>query len=329
VIAGTLGSGRRGPCNPAQSISSSVLGFGNRLDGTGMRKLGWIAGAVGLLAASCKDDGSGDPQTADTTGADAGTDDQSDDDPTTNPSGPDTDPDDTGSTGDGPGTDPDATGPADTSTGDPIDPIDPDALDDEFDDGLDGWSTFNEQLASIAVEGGALHMEPGAGTVWLDAATATLVHKPVAGDFKVTAAVTARGLTNPDAPPPAGFRFGGLMARDPGGGAENYVFIVLGTDEDPSVETKTTVDSSSTYQGPPWPGATGEIRICRVGATFGMYVREAGGAWQQSNTFERADLPAELAVGPIAYNNDATPNVRVSFDFVDFEPVAGPDECTQ
>jgi hypothetical protein len=296
---------------------------------------GVLACAVGLFAVGCKDDG-GDSQAADTGGSETAGDDQTDadaedddGDPTTNPSGPSTDPDDTGPSTDGPSTDPDDTGPSESSTGEPVDPIDPDALDDLFDGGLDDWSMFNDDLAEMYVEGGALHIEPGEWTVWLNESTATLMHKPVTGDFKVTAAVTARSLQNPDAPPPAGYRFGGLMARDPGGGPENYVFIVLGTDEDPSVETKTTVDSSSNYQGPAWPSASGEVRICRVGDTFGMYVREAGGEWQLSNSFDRADLPNELAVGPIAYNNDATPNLKVSFDFVDFEPVASADECTQ
>jgi hypothetical protein len=324
-------------CNLREPLSSYVLGFAIDWTIMSMRKVAWIAGAVGWLAVSCKDDG-GDPQVADTSGTGSDEADEADEndendenddaDPTTNPSVSDSDPDDSGpSTDDGPEPD---TGAQDSSTGDPTDPIDPDALDDPFDDGaLAGWSMFNDTLAEIYVEGGALHLEPGAWTVWLDDATAMLMHKPVSGDFKVTAAVTARSLSNPNDPPPGGYRFGGLMVRDPSGGAENYVFIVLGSDEDPSVETKTTVDSSSQYQGPPWPGASGEIRICRVGSTFGMYVRNTGGAWELSNSFDRGDLPDALEAGPIAYNNDATPNVKVSFDFVDFEPVSGSDECTQ
>src|SRR5690349_4967214 len=86
--------------------------------------------------AACRDDG--------------GNDEAEDDDP----SGPSTDPDDTGADteDDGPTTDPDDTGPSDeSSTGEPVEPIDPDALDDEFDAGLDGWSTFNGDLAGVAV----------------------------------------------------------------------------------------------------------------------------------------------------------------------------------
>ena len=119
-----------------------------------------------------------------------------------------------------------------------------------------------------------------------------------------------------------------MMARDGGGGPENYVFIVLGTDDDPSVETKTTVDSQSVWQGPAWPGAAGDVRLCRVGSSFTMWVRNTGGAWQLSNTFVRDDLPGTLQVGPIAYNNAPTPEVRVSFDFVDFEPVGSEADCS-
>jgi hypothetical protein len=309
------------------------------LDDMSMRKVGWIACAVGLLAVSCKDDGAGDPQTADTTGASTDGDDEDDDgnasnddsddaDPTTNPSGPSTDPDDTGPSTD-PTADPDATGPADSSTGEPGDPIDPEALDDDFDDGIDGWTALNENLASIVVDAGALHIQPAEWTVWVDDSTSTFLHKTVTGNFKVTAAVTARGVQNPGAPPPPVYRFGGIMARNPGGGAENHVFIVLGTDEDPSVETKNTVSSSSQYEGPSWPSASGEIRICRFGDTFELYVRTAGGAWELSNSFERPDLPDELQVGPIAYNYDEAANLDARFEFVDFEPVAGPDECAQ
>jgi len=285
-----------------------------------------MACVLGLVTA-CRDDGEGGPDTAGTTVGDTETTVDTGDEQSGSSTSPSTDPDDSGSsTNADPTTDSDT---VDSSTTDGPDPFDPEALDDEFDDGLDGWSVHNEDLATIAIENGKLVLEPTAWTVWLHESTATLVHKPVAGDFKVTAHVMARGLASPDAPPPAGYRFGGLMARAVGGDAENYVFIVLGTDDDPSVETKTTVDSVSTWQGPPWPGAEGEVRICRVGDRFELWVREAGGGWQLSNAFDRPDLPAEVEVGPIAYNNDATPDLRVSFEFVDFEPVTGLDDCMQ
>ena len=220
------------------------------------------------------------------------------------------------------------TTPADSSGGETG--IDPTALDDDFDDpALPGWTTFRPEAAAVSVDGGVLHLDPAVNTVWLDAATAILLWKEVEGDFMVTAAVRSHQAGNVDVPPPSGFRFGGLMARDGGGGPENYVFIVLGTDTDPSVETKSTVDSGSTYQGPPWPTARGEVRLCRIGARFEMYVRETDGAWQLSNAFDRPDLPGTLQVGPIAYNNAPTAELRASFDFVDFEPLDDFAACQQ
>lgn len=220
------------------------------------------------------------------------------------------------------------TTPADTSGGETG--IDPTALDDDFDDpALPGWTTFRPEAASATVEGGVLHLDPAVNTVWLDGSTSILLWKEVEGDFMVTAAVRSHQAGNVDVPPPSGFRFGGLMARDGGGGPENYVFIVLGTDTDPSVETKSTVDSGSTYQGPSWPTARGEVRVCRIGSRFELYVRETDGAWQLSNGFDRPDLPAALQVGPIAYNNAPTAELRVSFDFVDFEPLDDFADCLQ
>lgn len=219
--------------------------------------------------------------------------------------------------------------PADSSSGDPPEPIDPDALDDSFDDPqLPGWTVFRPEAATATVTGGQLRLEPVANTVWLDGATSILLWKEVAGDFKVTVAVQSRDLDAPSQPPPAGYRFGGVMARSGAGGPENYVFVVLGTDTDPSVESKSTTNSGSTYQGPPWPSASGEVRICRVGSTFEMYVRD-GGAWMLTNSFERPDLPQTLQVGPIAYNNAPDLRLRASFDGVDFEPVASQAECAQ
>jgi hypothetical protein len=217
-------------------------------------------------------------------------------------------------------------GPAEDSTGGAFDL---DELDDDFEGGaLAGWDTHNPGASSVALASGQLVLEPGASTVWLDASTSVLVWKEVPGNFIASASVTARRADDPTAVPLSGYRFGGLMARNPSEATgQNYVFIVLGTDTDPSVETKTTVDSWSTYEGPSWPSAAGDVRICRVGSTFRMLVRERGGEWQVTNQFERGDLPDALQVGPIAYNNNPDPDLRVTFDFVDFEAIDTLDEC--
>jgi hypothetical protein len=179
------------------------------------------------------------------------------------------------------------------------------------------------------VESGQLVLEPTSDTVWIDDRVSVLLWKPVQGDFVATAAVISRRAEDPGALPYAGFRFGGLMARNPDEHhGENYVFVVLGTDTDPSVESKSTRDSTSEYAGPPWPSASGEVRICRVGAIFRMLVREDG-AWQVTSEFVREDMPDLLQVGPIAYNNDPVADLRVSMDWVDFDGVDGLDACAQ
>jgi hypothetical protein len=204
-----------------------------------------------------------------------------------------------------------------------------DDLDDDFDGSLDGWHLFQPELAQMDIEGGQLVLQPFADTVWIDDRVSVLLWKAVEGDFVATAAVTSRRAEDPGALPNAGFRFGGLMARNPDEHhGENYVFVVLGTDIDPSVESKSTRDSASEYAGPPWPSASGEVRICRVGSSFRMLVRE-GGAWQVTNEFVREDMPAVLQVGPIAYNNDPIADLRVSVDWVDFEEVDGVEGCAQ
>lgn len=198
-------------------------------------------------------------------------------------------------------------------------------LDDPFDGDLSGWDVLNPERADVRVEGGELVIEPTAMSLWFQASAAVLVSKRVEGDFVVTSHVRARSLSDPTAPPAPPFRLGGLMARDPDGAGEDYVFIVIGADlNDVSVETKTTDDSVSTYEGPPWPSAEGDLRICRQGSRFVLSIRETStSAWEQKAAFDRPDLPATLQVGPLAYANADPADLRVTFDAVDFEPLTG------
>lgn len=201
-------------------------------------------------------------------------------------------------------------------------------LDDEFDGDLSAWEVLNPGQASTRVEGGQLHVEPTAGSLWFNARAGVLVHQPIEGDFVATTFASARRLSDPSLPPAPQYRLGGLMARAPGS-VENYVFIVVGADgDDVSVETKTTVDGMSTFMGPPFPPGEGELRICRVGATFRLLARETTSApWVERASFDRPDLPSVLQVGPMAYANDPDPDLRVSFDYVRFAAADGADAC--
>ena len=203
------------------------------------------------------------------------------------------------------------------------------ALSDDFEDGnLSGWNQFNPQAASVTESSGQLRIEP-ASSLWFNATTGILVSKLVAGDFKVTSQVTTRSLSDPAMPPSPSFRLGGLMARNPSSASgENYVFIVVGADgNDLSVETKTTVNSNSTFQGPPWPNGEGELRICRIGSTFNLYIRTPGQTWQLKDSFNRPDLPDTLQVGAVAYANQPNPDLRVTYESIDFSRVSQVAEC--
>lgn len=215
-----------------------------------------------------------------------------------------------------------------SATLDAWDPLAP--LDDEFSAPLSGWSTLNGDLATIGTAGGWLAIEPTAYSLWYQNSAGILLSKEVTGDFRVTAALSVRRRTAPSEPPAAAISLGGLMLRDPDAtGGEDYVFLVLGYDvDDLSVERKTTDDGVSTYVGPPWPTASGELRLCRLGAAVSVYVRPgAGDPWQLQATYDRPDLPAAVQVGANVYAAQASPDLRVSYDFVRFRRVAGVEDC--
>lgn len=205
------------------------------------------------------------------------------------------------------------------------------ALDDAFDGPLTGWGVLHGDEAELAVADGELRIEPHALSLWFDAETSVLVYKPVRGDFVVDSFVRARSLGDLAVPPAPQYRLGGLMARDPSGDAENYAFIVVGADDaDVSIETKSTIDGHSEYQGPPWPSGEAELRICRIGARVRLLARDAStGAWQERAAFDRPDFGEALQVGAMAYANADPADVRVSFDAIRFRAPTGDASCTQ
>jgi hypothetical protein len=191
------------------------------------------------------------------------------------------------------------------------------------------WQVLNPGAVSITVSGGSLSLELTQAALWYQASQGVLVFKEVTGNFKATARVHAHRTTNPAEPPITAVELGGLMARSPAGPPENYVFIVVGRDEnDISVETKTTVNSQSTYLGPTWPSAEAELRVCRVGSDFLLLKRPvAGGAWIAAASYARPDLPATLAVGPNIYSLNQ-PDLTVRFDEVVFAEVSDAAGCS-
>ena len=196
------------------------------------------------------------------------------------------------------------------------------------------WALVNGDAVAATVAGGALSLTLTEPALWFEASQGVLLHKAVTGDFRVTARVRARKTSAPDEPPDRTIHLGGLMARDPASdGAEapeSYVFIVVGRDEnDVSVETKSTMNDESDYDGPTWPSTDAELRLCRVGSTFRAYKREgSAAAWEEAVVYERPDLPATLQVGPNIYALTA-PDLTVHFDEVTFARVATASDCTR
>lgn len=203
------------------------------------------------------------------------------------------------------------------------DPFDGSALD-------SSWTRLHPELADIEVTGGKLAIHLTTARLWFADSEAVLVSKRVTGNFKVTSTIRARSASNPAAPPTLAVSLSGLMARDPAGtgaGAENYVFIVAGRDSDGlAVETKSTVDNNSTFEGPDWPSGDAELRLCRVANTFALYKREIGSTtWISAATFVR-NLGPTVEAGPNSYALSG-PDLRTTWDEVVFAPALSDADC--
>lgn len=221
--------------------------------------------------------------------------------------------------------------------GPPLAPADVTGLDDAFDgDALDPtWKVLNGATAKIWVGDGQLRMQPNRNVVWYHAGQGPFVHRMVTGNFRMTTIARARKASDPSRPPDVGYQFGGIMARAPRsddpGGKQDYVFNVVGyRGEHLSVETKSTKKSHSTVEGPPWPSADAELRLCRVNGRFFMYKRPiGGGAWEEAMSVKRPDLPATLQIGFIAYSYTDAFDLQATFEKVTLAPVSNAGDCTK
>lgn len=192
------------------------------------------------------------------------------------------------------------------------------------------WVAFNTSTVDLSLRSGALHLQPRQSLLWYNDSEGALVYKLVSGDFKVTSVVRARSAANPSQAPANTIHLGGLMARSPASSssAENYVFVVVGHQmEGLAVETKSTTNSSSDYQGPAWQSGDAELRLCRSGSTFTLLKRPVGAtAWQQAGTYARPDLPGTLQVGPNVYAympSGGAPDLDVAYEGIKFSSLSG------
>ncbi len=234
----------------------------------------------------------------------------------------------------------------------PLAPAEVTGLDDDF-SGKElsaDWTVLNGDTFEHRLDGGRLHMRPTKNTVWYKKDQGPGLVKLVTGNFKVTSTVRARRASAPGEPVSNGYQFAGLIARDPASAKpdakESYVFNVVGYRGDYlSVETKTTKRDHSDVEGPAWPSADAELRICRKDDVFRVYkrpigdsfggARSAGGEpsppdnpWELGHTYERGDLPPTLQVGPIAYAFTDQFDLDGSFEEVRFAPVTTLEDCT-
>jgi hypothetical protein len=198
--------------------------------------------------------------------------------------------------------------------------------------GFEGWSVFNPHAVEVTVENGTLILTLKQRALWFESEQGVLVYQPVTGNFKITADVRATKHSDPLRPPGDNgtVQLGGLMARNGNGGAENYVFIVVGNDGPGlAVETKTTVASQSQYQRSSWGSGEAALRLCRVTATVTVYKRHVGVTenWILAETYARPDLPETLQVGANIYT-DNTPDLQVRYGNLKIEPVSADSECT-
>ncbi len=199
------------------------------------------------------------------------------------------------------------------------------ALSDEFDDAsslvhwrsvwqTEGWGANQLLTRDINTsDPGRLVLVPHAST-WYRDWRGVLEYKEVTGDFVVTTDVEPRRRSGAGAPQSA-FSLAGIMVRAPRSsvtspatwtpGAENYVFLSLGTGDSPGqfqFEVKTTLNSDSILRLSPGV-ARARIQVARIGTTFVMLRQTDGGPWIVHQRYTRADVPSAVQVGLTTYTD--------------------------
>ena len=196
--------------------------------------------------------------------------------------------------------------------------------------GFEGWKSINPWAVETTLDpDGALRMKLLTRVLWFNDERGSLLFDEVTGDFTITATVRTASASDPDAPLAQNgvTQFAGVMARAHGA-SENYVFIVVGNSVNgPAVETKTTVNSRSTWDGPAWPSPDAELRLCRAGSTFTLLKRAADSddPWTVAGEFDRPDLPDELQVGPNIYS-DQEPDMTARWEDLEIRE-GDPGDC--
>lgn len=219
-----------------------------------------------------------------------------------------------------------------------------DTLSDEFDDAssMADWRMFHavqgvgarHSVLDIATTTpGALTIAPTANNGWFEDDKGPFLFKSVTGNFAARTKVVAGRAGAASMAPSQQFNSAGLLARDPGsreGGNEDWLMYNVGfQDGRVGSEGKTTVDSVSTLfivDG----DHRAELVLCRVGSTFVMYrMNEGASTFEETNRFDRGDLPDTLQVGLIGNGYGPTPDLFATFEYIRFSTPSSEAECTR
>lgn len=207
-----------------------------------------------------------------------------------------------------------------------------DTLSDDFASGsLDpSWSVLHAQLGSVTVTGGELVLTPtaaGLPDMWFDDGEGLAVLREVTGDFEMTCEVRVHDAGNPSAPPPIGYRLGGLLIRDASPaaiapGTHEWCHVATGAGgagQATGVERKETHASQSTWSFAPGPSTHRELRLVRTGNSVTSWHRDVGASvWLQVGNYTFVNLPTTVQAGMMSYSFSSPPRVTARFAYVRF-----------
>lgn len=171
------------------------------------------------------------------------------------------------------------------------------------------WQWYQPELIDWRLNGEALVLNTTQESVWWQNSRGPMLFRPVKGDVTVSISLKARKASNPELATDSAYQFGGIMLRDPAGEklltSENYVFNVVGNrgKNGIQVETKSTLNGSSSVQGTDWDSADVTLKIKRSGPTFSLFAKSQDkNDWQLVQEYQRPDLPEVLQLGVIVYS---------------------------
>ena len=196
--------------------------------------------------------------------------------------------------------------------------------------GYDGWQLINGQDVEIGSTDAGLAMTLTRRALWFQASKGVLFYTTISGDVRITSTVET-SKTSDSSQDPGGdgtTQLAGIMARKQST-QENYVFIVVGSDANGlSVETKSTTNNDSKFEGPAWPTGDAELKLCRIGTDFTLWKRaiDSGDDFTLAATYKRPDLDGELQVGANIYA-DSPPDITALFPDLTIEPLDPGEAC--